>query len=58
MDISFCHLATDDWAKILDNQDLVDTFILDFDKAFDTSMHELLKCKFFTYGTGGKTFLD
>ena len=31
-------LATviNDWAKILDNQDQVDTFILDFEKAFDT----------------------
>ena len=26
----------DDWAKILDNQGQVDTFILDFEKAFDT----------------------
>ena len=26
----------DDWAKILDNQGHVDTFILDFEKAFDT----------------------
>ena len=31
------HLATviNDWAKILDNKGQVDTFILDFDKAFD-----------------------
>ena len=31
-------LATviNDWAKILDNQGQVDTFILDFEKAFDT----------------------
>ena len=38
-------LATviDDWAKILDNQGQVDTFILDFEKAFDTPPHELLK---------------
>ena len=26
----------DDWAKLLDNQGQVDTFILDFEKAFDT----------------------
>ena len=32
-----------DWAKILDNRDQVDTFILDFEKAFDTLPHELLK---------------
>ena len=30
----------DDWAKILDNQGQVDTFILDFEKAFDTPPHE------------------
>ena len=40
-------LATviDDWAKILDNQGPVDTFILDFEKAFDSPPHELLKSK-------------
>ena len=50
-------LATviDDWAKILDNQGQVDTFILDFEKAFDTPPHELLKSKFFSYGIDGKT---
>ena len=32
-----------DWAKILDNRGQVDTFILDFEKAFDTPPHELLK---------------
>ena len=31
-----------DWAKILDNRGQVDTFILDFEKAFDNP-HELLK---------------
>ena len=31
-----------DWA-ILDNRGQVDTFIFDFDKAFDTPPHELLK---------------
>ena len=44
-----------DWAKILDNRGQVDTFILDFEKAFDTSPHELLKSKLFSYGIGGKT---
>ena len=44
-----------DWAKILDNRGQVDTFILDFEKAFDTPPHELLKSKLFCYGIGGKT---
>ena len=46
-----------DGAKILDNRGQVDTFILDFEKAFDTPRHELLKSKLFSYGIGGKTFL-
>ena len=45
----------DDWAKILNNQGQVDTFILDFEKAFDTPPHELLKSKLFSPGIGGKT---
>ena len=44
-----------DWAKILDNRGQVDTFILDFEKAFDTPPHELLKSKLFSCGIGGKT---
>ena len=44
-----------DWAKILDNGGQVDTFILDFEKAFDTPPHELLKSKLFGCGIGGKT---
>ena len=44
-----------DWAKILDNRGQVDTFILDFEKAFDTPPHELLKSKLFRYGIGGKS---
>ena len=44
-----------DWAKILDNQGQVDTFILDFEKAFDTLPHDILKSKLFSYGSGGKT---
>ena len=43
------------WAKILDNRGQVDTLILDFEKAFDTPPHELLKSKLFSYGIGGKT---
>ena len=39
----------------MDNRGQVDTFILDFEKAFDTPPHELLKSKLFSYGTGGKT---
>ena len=33
----------------------VDTFILDFEKAFDTPPHQLLKCKLHGYGINGKT---
>ena len=40
--------------KILDNKGQVDTFILDFEKAFDTPPHEL-KSKLFSYGIGDKT---
>ena len=43
------------WAKILDDGGQVDTFILDFEKAFDTPPHELLKCKLYGYAIGGKT---
>ena len=39
-----------DWAKILDNKGQLDTFILDFEKAFNTPPHELLKSKLFSYG--------
>ena len=46
-----------DWAKILDKRGQVDTFILDFEKAFDTPPHELLKSKLFSYGIGGKTLI-
>ena len=45
----------DDWAKILDKGGQVDTFIFDFEKAFDTPSHELVKCKLYGYGIGGKT---
>ena len=44
-----------DWTKILDNGGQVDAFILDFEKAFDTPLHEFLKSKLFGCGIGGKT---
>ena len=44
-----------DWAKILDNKGQVETFILNFEKAFDTPTNELLKSELFSYGIGGKT---
>ena len=44
-----------DWPKILDNKGQVGTFILDFEKAFDTPLHELLKSKLFSYRIGSKT---
>ena len=46
-----------DWAKILDAGGQVDTFILDFEKAFDTPPHKLLKCKLHGYGISGKTLV-
>ena len=41
----------------MDKGGQVDTFILDFEKAFDTPPHEFLKCKLFGYGIRGKTLL-
>ena len=38
-------MVINDWAKILHNRGQNDTFILDFEKAFDTPPHELLKGK-------------
>ena len=43
-----------EWAKILAKRGQVDTFIVEFEKAFDTPPHELLKSKLFSYGIGGK----
>ena len=43
-------MVINDWVKILDIGGQVDTFILDFEKAFDTPPHELLKSKLFCYG--------
>ena len=34
-----------DWAKLLGQKGQVNTFILDFEKAFDIHPHELLKSK-------------
>ena len=48
-------MVINDWTKIFDSRGQVDTFILDFEKAFDTTPHELLKSKLFSYGIGGKT---
>ena len=45
-----------DWANILDKKSQADTFILDLEKAFHTPSHELLKCKLFSYGIGGKNW--
>ena len=45
-----------DWAKSFDAGGQVDTIILDFEKAFDTPPHELLKCKLHGYGISGKNF--
>ena len=42
--------ALNDWAKILDKGRQVD-----FEKALDTPPHELLQCKLYGYGIGGKT---
>ena len=39
----------DDWAKVLGNHGQVDTFISDFEKAFDMPPHELLKSKLISY---------
>ena len=48
-------MVINDWAKILDNRGQVDTFIFDFEKAFDTPSYESLKSKLSSYGIGGKT---
>ena len=52
-----CHRHADgnDRVKIWENGGQIDTFILDFEKAFDTPPHELLKRKLFGWGIGGKT---
>ena len=47
-------ILINDWAYVLDAGGQINTFILDFEKAFDTPPHELLKCKH-EYGISGKT---
>ena len=49
------HKLLSDWARIFTKGGQVDTFILDFEKAFDTPPPELLKCKSYGYGIGVKT---
>ena len=53
-EIQLVATVIDDWAKILDNQGCIDTFILGFEKTFDTPPPKLLKSKLFSYGIGGK----
>ena len=48
-------IVINDWTKILDAGGQVDTFKLDFQKAFGTPPHELLKYKLYEYGISGKT---
>ena len=48
-------MVINDWAKIFNKGGQVDTFILDFEKAFDTHPHKPLKSKLFCYGIGRKT---
>ena len=38
----------DDWAKILDKGGQVDTFILDFERAFDTPLMNYLNVSYMT----------
>ena len=45
----------EDWANSIDKKQQVDIFILDFEKAFDTVPHELLKSKLHKYGINKKT---
>ena len=44
-----------DWASAIDNRQQTDIFILDFEKAFDTVPHELLKAKLHKYGVNKNT---
>ena len=42
---------------MIDKKDQDVTFILDFEKAFDTPSHVFLKSKLFKYGIGGTTLI-
>ena len=39
-------MVINDWAKHLDNRGQVDTFILDFEKAFETPLMNFLKANY------------
>ena len=52
--IGFIH----EWAKILNKGGQVDTFIFNFEKAFNTPPDELLRCMLYGYGIGGKAEMD
>ena len=43
-------IVANDWTQALDNDLQIDSFILNFKKAFDTVPHELLKLKLHQYG--------
>ena len=43
------------WTKLLANKCKAYTIILDFENAFETPSHELLKSTLFSYGICGKT---
>ena len=43
-----------DWVKILDKGGQVDTFILDFEKAFDTPLSNYLKANYFVMALAGR----
>ena len=55
MAVKLLMIVISDWAKILDAGGQVETFILDFEKAFATPSHKFLKCKLHGYGISGKT---
>ena len=46
-----------DWDKSSNAEGQVDTFTLDFEKAFDTPPYELLKCKLHGYGISRKNLV-
>ena len=54
-DTQLTMVINDELKTCPDNGGQVDTFILDFEKAFDTPPYEFLKCKLFGCGRGGKT---